>query len=155
MGGDGRDKALRRVVGLGFLVQGFRCFPWMGVNFFLKDGLGLSPSSLQILQNSSNLPMVAKPLYGILSDALYLAGQHRLPYVAIGGALSLFSLSAFFFPFSFYPCLSETAILAPCWILITIGTEDQSNSVVSVEHISSNRVGALSRRFQLFLDRAG
>ncbi|KAJ8470785.1 hypothetical protein OPV22_025128 [Ensete ventricosum] len=91
MGGDGRDKALRRVVGLGFLVQGFRCFPWMGVNFFLKDGLGLSPSSLQILQNSSNLPMVAKPLYGILSDALYLAGQHRLPYVAIGAILQAIS----------------------------------------------------------------
>ncbi|CAL9104606.1 unnamed protein product [Musa textilis] len=88
---DGRHKALRRVVGLGFWVQGFRCFPWMGVNFFLKDGLGVAPSSLQILQNSSNLPMVAKPLYGILSDALYLAGQHRLPYVAIGAILQAIS----------------------------------------------------------------
>ncbi|KAJ3681586.1 hypothetical protein LUZ60_014159 [Juncus effusus] len=75
------------VVGMGFWVQGFRCFPWLAVNFFLKDGLGVAPAALQILQNSANLPMVAKPLYGILSDSVPIAGQRRLPYVAIGALL--------------------------------------------------------------------
>lgn len=94
MGANGREAAalLRKVVGMGFLVQGFRCFPWLGVSYFLMDGLGVAASSLQILQNSANLPMVAKPLIGILSDAIDINGQHRLPYVAIGGTSSLLSL---------------------------------------------------------------
>uniref|UniRef100_A0A6P3YZ01 probable folate-biopterin transporter 7 n=1 Tax=Ziziphus jujuba TaxID=326968 RepID=A0A6P3YZ01_ZIZJJ len=78
---------IRKVLGLGYWVQGFRCFPWMVVNFFLKDALHVHPSTLQLLQNSANLPMVAKPLFGILSDAVYLAGQHRIPYIAIGAIL--------------------------------------------------------------------
>ncbi|EPS57860.1 hypothetical protein M569_16957, partial [Genlisea aurea] len=75
------------LLGIGFLVQGLRCFPWMAVNFFLKDGLKVDPSTLQILQNSANLPMVAKPLYGILSDSFYIFGQHRVPYIALGALL--------------------------------------------------------------------
>jgi Na+/melibiose symporter-like transporter len=73
------------VIGVGFWVQGFRLFPWLGVNFFLKDGMGVAASSLQILQASANLPMVAKPLLGLLSDAVPIRGGRRLPYVAIGG----------------------------------------------------------------------
>lgn len=90
MGGKKKARAttmdrVKWMVGLGFWVQGFRCFPWLGVNFYLKDGLGVPASALQILQNSANLPMVAKPLYGLLSDAVAVRGQRRLPYVALGG----------------------------------------------------------------------
>lgn len=94
-GGDGRSAlaVTKWVLGLGFWVQGFRCFPWMGVNFYLKDGLGVFPSTLQLLQNSANLPMVGKPIYGLLSDAVYLRGQHRLPYIAFGGRPSPLPLS--------------------------------------------------------------
>lgn len=77
---------MRRVVlGIGFWMQGMRCYPWMGVIFFLKDTLRLDPSSLQILQTSSTLPMVAKPFIGLLSDSFYICGHHRLPYIAVGG----------------------------------------------------------------------
>lgn len=79
------------MIGLGFWVQGFRCFPWMAVNFLLKDGLKVDPSTLQILQNSANLPMVGKPLYGLISDSLYISGQRRLPYIAIGALLQAVS----------------------------------------------------------------
>ncbi|KAK6163021.1 hypothetical protein DH2020_002862 [Rehmannia glutinosa] len=79
------------LLGIGYWVQGLRCFPWMGVNFFLKDGLRLEPSTLQILQNSANLPMVAKPFYGIISDSLYIFGQHRVPYIALGAFLQAVS----------------------------------------------------------------
>lgn len=57
----------------------------MAVNFFLKDALNVDPSTLQLLLNSANLPMIGKPLYGVLSDAVYISGQHRVPYIAIGG----------------------------------------------------------------------
>ncbi|KAL5568299.1 hypothetical protein UlMin_024874 [Ulmus minor] len=81
----------KKVLGLGYWVQGFRCFPWMAVNFFLKDSLRVHPSTLQLLQNSANLPMVAKPLLGLLSDSFYIAGQRRIPYIAIGALLQALS----------------------------------------------------------------
>ncbi|KAF6990013.1 hypothetical protein CFC21_007274 [Triticum aestivum] len=81
----------RWVIGVGFWVQGFRLFPWLGVNFFLKDAMGVPSSSLQILQASATLPMVAKPLLGLLSDAVPIRGCRRLPYVAIGALLQAVS----------------------------------------------------------------
>lgn len=81
----GGELMRRKVLGLGYWVQGFRCFPWLAVSFFLKDGLNVDPSTLQLLQNSANLPMVGKPLYGLVSDSIYISGQHRVPYIALGG----------------------------------------------------------------------
>ncbi|KAE8723412.1 putative folate-biopterin transporter 7 [Hibiscus syriacus] len=87
----GKAKRIRSLLGVGYWVQGFRVFPWMVVNFFLKDGVKVDPSTLQILQNSANLPMVGKPLYGVVSDAVYISGQHRVPYIAIGASLQALS----------------------------------------------------------------
>ncbi|KAF3794303.1 putative folate-biopterin transporter 7 [Nymphaea thermarum] len=91
IGNDESEVRKKRLLGFGFWVQGFRCFPWMAVNYFLKDGLGIAPSTLQILQNTANLPMVGKPLYGVISDAVYIRGQHRLPYIILGGFLQAIS----------------------------------------------------------------
>jgi len=71
--------------GFGYWIQGFRCFPWLALNFHMAHNLNFHPSTLQLVQNSGNLPMVAKPFYGILPDALYIGGAHRIPYVIIGG----------------------------------------------------------------------
>ncbi|KAK8651029.1 hypothetical protein V6N13_140647 [Hibiscus sabdariffa] len=87
----GKAKRIRSLLGVGYWVQGFRGFPWMVVNFFLKDSVKVDPSTLQILQNSANLPMVGKPLYGVVSDAIYISGQHRVPYIAIGAFLQALS----------------------------------------------------------------
>lgn len=90
-GEEERRRRIRGLLGLGFCVQGFRCFPWTAINFFLKDGLSAAPSTLQLLQSSANLPMVGKPLYGVVSDAIYIGGQHRIPYIAIGAVLQAVS----------------------------------------------------------------
>lgn len=79
--------------GFGYWMQGFRCFPWLALNFHMTYNLNLHPSILQLVQHSANLPMVAKPLYGILSDAIYIGGAHRIPYILIGG-----QLTSLFFP---------------------------------------------------------
>lgn len=84
-------KLVKKVLGLGYWVQGFRCFPWLAVFFYLKDGLNVDPSTLQLLQNSANLPMVGKPLYGLVSDCIYINGQHRVPYIALGAFLQALS----------------------------------------------------------------
>ncbi|XP_077234795.1 major facilitator superfamily protein [Tasmannia lanceolata] len=85
------ENPIRLLLGLGFWVQGFRCLPWMAINFFLKDALKVAPSTLQLLQNSANLPMVGKPFYGVISDAVYICGEHRIPYIAIGVLLQAIS----------------------------------------------------------------
>ncbi|XVE81962.1 hypothetical protein DITRI_Ditri15bG0108600 [Diplodiscus trichospermus] len=77
--------------GLGYWVQGFRCFPWLALNFHMAHNLNLHPLVLQLVQNSGNLPMVAKPLYGILSDAIYIGGANRIPYICIGVLLQVLS----------------------------------------------------------------
>jgi folate/biopterin transporter len=79
------------VLGIGFWVQGLRCLPWMGVIFYLKDGIRVDPATLQLLQNSATIPMLAKPFYGLLSDSYYIFGQHRLPYIALGAFLQAVS----------------------------------------------------------------
>ncbi|CAA7050247.1 unnamed protein product [Microthlaspi erraticum] len=94
---DGGSRRIRWLLGFGFFVQGFRGFPWLGANFFLTDELRVNPSVLQLLQNSANLPMVAKPIYGIFSDAVYFFGQHRIPYIAFGALLQAISWLAIAF----------------------------------------------------------
>ncbi|KAJ0259861.1 folate-biopterin transporter 9 [Hirschfeldia incana] len=69
---------------LGYMVQGSRCFPWLALNFLMSHCLHLKPSTLQLVQYTAILPMVAKPLYGVLSDVLYIDGARRVPYISIG-----------------------------------------------------------------------
>jgi hypothetical protein len=100
------DARRRLVIRVGFLVQGFRLFPWLGVNFFLKDGMGVAASSLQILQASANLPMVAKPLLGLLSDAVPIHGHRR--YASLHWSFPLFPSSVPAFPVQIpKPCQSH------------------------------------------------
>jgi hypothetical protein len=53
-------------------------------------------------QNAGNLPLIAKPLFGVLSDTVYISRAHRLPYIPIGGmpAETSPSLSCLSFCFS-------------------------------------------------------
>lgn len=85
MGGGG----ISVLCGLGYWVQGSRCFPWLALNFHMVNTLGLQPSTLQLVQYSCLLPMVAKPLYGVLSDVLYIGGGRRVPYISIGVSLQV------------------------------------------------------------------
>ncbi|KAH9320706.1 hypothetical protein KI387_015345, partial [Taxus chinensis] len=61
------------------------------------DNLRVDSATLQILLSSATLPMVAKPVYGIISDAVYIAGAHRLPYIIIGGLLQVISWGSIVF----------------------------------------------------------
>lgn len=82
------SKQMMLLCGFGYWLQGFRCFPWLALNFHMASNLNLNPSTLQLVQNFANFPMVAKPLYGILSDVIYIGGAHRIPYILIGGKLN-------------------------------------------------------------------
>ncbi|VVA89974.1 unnamed protein product [Arabis nemorensis] len=82
-------KRISVLCGLGYWVQGSRCFPWLALNFHMVNSLGLQPSTLQLVQYSCSLPMVAKPLYGVLSDVIYIGSGRRVPYIAIGVFLQI------------------------------------------------------------------
>ncbi|XP_030477096.1 probable folate-biopterin transporter 8, chloroplastic isoform X1 [Syzygium oleosum] len=104
--------------GFGYWVQGFRCFPWLALNFHMARNLKLPPSTLQLVQYSGNLPMVAKPLYGILSDAIYVGGAHRLPYLSAGVLLQVLSWG----PLALIPLAREALPnLVACVLLSNIG----------------------------------
>ncbi|CAN6485833.1 unnamed protein product [Victoria cruziana] len=77
--------------GVGYWVQGLRCLPWLALNFYFKDALQINPSTLQLVQNTANLPMVFKPLCGIVSDVLYIGDEHRVPYISFGVFLQVIS----------------------------------------------------------------
>lgn len=91
--GDRYGSSLLCLLVLGYSVQGFRCFPWMAMSFYLKDGLQVDPATLQFWQSTVNLPMVAKPVYGIISDVIYIGGERRMPYLMFAGALQVLSWS--------------------------------------------------------------
>jgi hypothetical protein len=44
---------------------------------------------MQFLMASAGLPAIAKPIYGIISDSVYIRGAHRLPYLMIASKETL------------------------------------------------------------------
>ncbi|KAL2929452.1 putative folate-biopterin transporter 9 chloroplastic [Bienertia sinuspersici] len=115
--GNTKEKMLV-LCGLGYWVQGFRCFPWLALNFHMAQNLKFDPSTLQLVQYSGILPMVAKPLYGILSDALYIGSGHRIPYICIGVLLQVLSWG----PLSLVPFVGEALpTLMACVLLSNLG----------------------------------
>lgn len=69
--------------------QGFRSFVWTAVSYQLKDRLKLSPSASQFVTSIAFFPWSIKPLYGILSDCIPIAGRRRIPYLVFATLLSL------------------------------------------------------------------
>jgi hypothetical protein len=82
------------LVVLGYCTQGFRCFPWLAMSYYFKDTLQVAPGTMQFLISTATLPMVAKPIYGIISDSIFIGGSHRVPYLVFAGALQLLSWGA-------------------------------------------------------------
>ncbi|KAJ0967385.1 hypothetical protein J5N97_024302 [Dioscorea zingiberensis] len=109
------EKKVWALCGLGYWVQGFRCFPWLALNFHMVHGLRLSPSTLQLVQSSANLPLVAKPLFGVISDAIYIGGAHRIPYISIGVFLQIIAWGAL----ALIPATGETFPAQMACILLT------------------------------------
>ena len=72
-----------------YFAQGFKALSQLSVQFFLKDTLGLAPATIQSLLATAALPWSCKPLYGLLSDAFPICGQHRKPYLVLGAVVGV------------------------------------------------------------------
>ncbi|WJX36478.1 hypothetical protein P8452_24350 [Trifolium repens] len=136
------SKQMLILCGFGYWLQGFRCFPWLALNFHMASNLNLDPSVLQLVQYSANLPMVAKPLYGILSDVIYIGGAHRIPYIAIGVLLQIFAWNYL----AFVPAAREVlSILVAAVLLSNLGasiTEVAKDALVA-EYGKKQKIGGL------------
>lgn len=62
-------------ISIGNNLKGYCCDFWMQVD----------PGTMQFLMSTTMLPMVAKPVYGIISDSVYIKGAHRIPYLVLAG----------------------------------------------------------------------
>ncbi|KAL5230897.1 hypothetical protein ABZP36_029673 [Zizania latifolia] len=154
--GERVEATRRRVIGMGFWVQGFRLFPWLGVNFFLKDGMGVAASSLQILQASANLPMVAKPLVGLISDSVPICGYRRLPYVAVGALLQAISwLAIALWPAISLPVLTIFLLLSNFGASICEVANDAIVAEAGKQATSSSGSGQLQSFAWMFGSSAG
>ncbi|KAF8388303.1 hypothetical protein HHK36_026969 [Tetracentron sinense] len=140
--------------GFGYWVQGFRCFPWLALNFHMAHNLNLCPSTLQIVQNSANLPMVAKPLYGVLSDAFYIGAAHRIPYISIGVLLQVLSWGAL----ALIPVAGEALpILMACVLVSNLGasiTEVAKDALIA-EYGQKHKIGGLQSYAYMALAAGG
>nr|ALB00114.1 FBT8 [Populus tomentosa] len=128
--------------GFGYWMQGFRSFPWLALNFHMAHNLNLHPSQLQLLQISGNLPMVAKPLYGLLSDAFYIGGAHRVPYILMGVFLQVLGWG----PLALIPVAREALpILISCILISNLGASitEVANDALVTEYGQKNRIGGL------------
>jgi len=70
-----------------YFAQGFRTLSGLHCQLYLKDTLGMDPGKMQALLSLSGLPWSLKPLYGLVSDAYPLFGQHRKSYLMLGAVI--------------------------------------------------------------------
>ncbi|ABD00754.1 folate/biopterin transporter [Synechococcus sp. 63AY4M2] len=70
-----------------YFVQGAVGLARLATSFYLKDSLGLGPAQTAALMGFAVIPWTLKPLYGLLSDTLPLAGYRRRPYLLLSGLL--------------------------------------------------------------------
>ena len=71
--------------------QGIGSLTGQPLFFYLKETLGLSPSTMMYLGSVTTLPWMIKPLYGWLSDTFPLWGYRRKSYMILSGGLGVFT----------------------------------------------------------------
>lgn len=57
-------------------------------DYYWKDVQMIQPSEAQIFSGIINIPWIVKPLWGILTDVLPIAGYRRRPYFILSGRRS-------------------------------------------------------------------
>jgi len=71
--------------------QGIGSLAGQPLFFYLKETLGLSPSTVMYLSSVTTIPWMIKPLYGWLSDTFPLLGYRRKSYMILSSLLGVFT----------------------------------------------------------------
>ena len=70
-----------------YFVQGILGLARLGVSFFLKDDLMLSPAQVSALMGVASIPWVTKPVIGFFSDGKPLFNYRRRSYLILSGII--------------------------------------------------------------------
>ena len=71
--------------------DGISTLSQLAINYFFKDTLKVSPSTLTQILTIISLPWMTKPLFGLLSDILPICGYRRKIYIIICALLNCLS----------------------------------------------------------------
>lgn len=64
----------------------------VATDYYMKDVLKVQPSEAQIYSGIAYVPWIVKPLWGLLTDVVPMAGYRRRPYLLIAGLLGVLSM---------------------------------------------------------------
>lgn len=57
----------------------------VGTEYYMKDVQKVQPSEAQVYLGITNIPWLVKPLWGLLTDVVPIAGYRRRPYFVFAG----------------------------------------------------------------------
>lgn len=57
----------------------------VGTEYYMKDVQKVQPSEAQIYSGITSIPWIIKPLWGLLTDVVPIAGYRRRPYFILAG----------------------------------------------------------------------
>lgn len=64
----------------------------VATDYYWKDMQKVQPSEAQVYQGIASIPWIVKPLWGLLTDVLPVAGYRRRPYFIFAGVLGVISM---------------------------------------------------------------
>uniref|UniRef100_A0A0A9DTS2 Uncharacterized protein n=1 Tax=Arundo donax TaxID=35708 RepID=A0A0A9DTS2_ARUDO len=64
----------------------------VAVGYYWKDVQRVQPSAAQFYQSVTGAPWVVKPLWGLLTDVVPVAGYRRRPYFVLAGVIGVSSM---------------------------------------------------------------
>ena len=67
-------------------------FAGVATGYYWKDVQRVQPSASQFYQGVANAPWIVKPLWGLLTDVVPVAGYHRRPYLVLAGVMGVSSM---------------------------------------------------------------
>ncbi|WOL06445.1 putative folate-biopterin transporter 2 isoform X1 [Canna indica] len=64
----------------------------VATDYYWKDVQSVQPSAAQVYHGITSIPWIVKPLWGLLTDVLPMAGYKRRPYFILSGLLGIVSM---------------------------------------------------------------
>ncbi len=96
-----------------YFAQGMGGLVYEPLNYLLKDGLHLGPGETAVFVAWMTIPFLIKPLFGLLTDLVPLAGRLRRPHLILGAALGTASWLAL----ALFPHYRYAPLLALCTLV--------------------------------------
>ncbi|GER30635.1 major facilitator superfamily protein [Striga asiatica] len=64
----------------------------VGTEYYMKDVQKVQPSEAQVYTGITSIPWIVKPIWGLLTDVVPIAGYYRRPYFVFAGSLGVIAM---------------------------------------------------------------